>query len=418
MSRTFTTATDDALIELIQTATHRLIIVAPGLTTPVAKALRGSIGLLSTQSLTVILDADPDVYRMGYGDMEALEIIRRASAEQLFELREQPGVRIGVVVSDHRTMVFSPVPRNVDAGSTSVEKPNALVIEGAAAETLAHATALAGPGTEVGQTALTPQRVDETVANLKADPPQPFDLSRKLKVFRSEVQFIELKITNATFRSRRIRLPARFQKLHDEDLRSRISSTLKVPVDLETELEITVQTDPGQESLKVNDRYIMRLRQELERVFFHDWKARGKVILRRDKERACKQLERLLAITKAYHSALQGEIDRSRKAFRERFVAEFLELWMQQPPEHLRMRGNVGEEACRADLEFEAGLLFDRAVELGDPHHTVVYKDVAIEDLADSERMDELEKLMRRARVSEATLAKLFEVVDAAAARQ
>ena len=70
------------------------------------------------------------------------------------------------------------LPRNVEAGSTSVEKPNALVIEGAAAETLAHATALAGPRTEIGQTALTPERVDETVANLKAEPPQPFDLSR------------------------------------------------------------------------------------------------------------------------------------------------------------------------------------------------------------------------------------------------
>ncbi len=418
MSRIFTTATDDTLIELIRSAIRRLIVVAPGLTTPVAKALRERIGPLSAQSLTVILDADPEVYRMGYGDMEALEIIRTASAEQLFELREQPGVRIGVVVSDNRTMVFSPVPRNVEAGSTSVEKPNALVIEGAAAETLAHATALAGPRTEVGQTALTPERVDETVANLKADPPQPFDLSRKLKVFRSEVQFVELKMTNATFRSRRIRLPAKFQKLDDEHLRSRISSTLKVPVDLETELEISIQTDAGHETLTVNDRYIIRLRQELERVFFHDWKARGKVILRRDKECAEKQLERLIAITRAYHTALQGEIDQSRKTFRERIVAEFLESWMQQPPEHLRMRGNVDKEACKADLEFEAGLLFDKAVELGDPHHTVVYKDVAIEDLADSERMDELEKLMRGARVSEATLAKLFEVIEAAAAKK
>ena len=48
----------------------------------------------------------------------------------------------------------------------------------------------------------------------------------------------------------------------------------------------------------------------------------------------------------------------------------------------------------------------------------IVYKDVAIEDLADSERMDELEKLMRRARVSETTLVKLFEVVDAEAANK
>ena len=417
MNRTFTTATDDKLIELIQSAVHRLIIVAPGLTTPVAEALGHCIGTLSAQSLTVILDTDPEVYRMGYGDMQALENIRRASSQELFELREQPGVRIGVIVSDHRAMVYSPVPRNVEAGSTSVEKPNALVIEGEAADTLALATALAGAQTEVGQTALTSERVDQMVANLNADPPQPFDLSRKLRVFRSEVQFVELKMTNATFRSRKIQLPAQFQKLKDMDLRSRISSTLKMPIDLETELEISIGFGAGRETLMVNEKYIVRERQQLERVFFHDWKARGKVILRKDKEQAGKQLNRLIGIIKAYHCVLQGKIDESRKTFREQFVTEFVDLWKEQPPAHLRMRDDMDEQSYRTDLEREADQLFDKAVAFGDPHHTVVYKDVAIEDLADPALMEELKQLMRRARVGEKTLTKLFEVVDAAAAK-
>lgn len=418
MNRSFTTATDDKLIELIQSAAHRLIIVTPGLTTPVAQAIEERIGYLSAQSLTVVLDADPEVYRIGYGDVEALEIIRKASSQQHFELREQPGVRIGVVVSDRRTMVYSPVPRNVEAAPSSAENPNALVIEGEVAETLAHATALAGPRTEVGQAALKPERVNETVTNLSLDPPQPFDLSRKLKVFRSEVQFVELKITNATFRSRRISLPARFQKLNDQDLRTRISSTLKVPIDLETEMEILIGSGSSQEKMKVNDKCIVRLRQELERVFFHDWKARGKVILRRDKERAGEQLNRLVEIIKAYHLELKGQLDENRKAFRKQLVVEFLDLWKQQPPVRLEMRGLVDEESCRADLELEADLLFDKAVEFDDPHHTIVYKDVAIEDLSDPVLMKELEQLMRNARVSEETLTKLFEVVDAAPATE
>ena len=39
MSRTFTTATDDSLIALIAGAQNRLAVIAPGLTTPVARAL-------------------------------------------------------------------------------------------------------------------------------------------------------------------------------------------------------------------------------------------------------------------------------------------------------------------------------------------------------------------------------------------
>ena len=40
MSRTFTAATDDSLIALIEGAKDRLAIIAPGLTTQVAKATR------------------------------------------------------------------------------------------------------------------------------------------------------------------------------------------------------------------------------------------------------------------------------------------------------------------------------------------------------------------------------------------
>jgi hypothetical protein len=47
-------------------------------------------------SLTVILDANAEVCRMGYDDSEALAIIRKASKEAMFGLREQRGVRIAI----------------------------------------------------------------------------------------------------------------------------------------------------------------------------------------------------------------------------------------------------------------------------------------------------------------------------------
>ena len=130
--------------------------------------------------------------RIGYGDVDVLKMIRRATALRQIETREHPSVRIGVIVSDNRTMVFSPVPRNVEAASTNIEQPNALMIEGEAVETLACAFASDRPRTEVGMTELTSEQVDETVKDLTENPPRPFDLSRRLTVFRSEVQYVEL----------------------------------------------------------------------------------------------------------------------------------------------------------------------------------------------------------------------------------
>ena len=150
MSRTFTTATDNSLIKLIEKARDRLAVIAPGLTTPVAKALDARMKKLPTLSMTVILDADAEVYRMGYGDAEALDIIRHANLNENFVLREQPGVRIGVIISDDRTMVYAPVSRNVEAGSTTEEKPNAIILEGGTTEKLAEVSGVAKGDIEVG----------------------------------------------------------------------------------------------------------------------------------------------------------------------------------------------------------------------------------------------------------------------------
>ncbi|MCX7312466.1 MAG: hypothetical protein NTV56_12290 [Alphaproteobacteria bacterium] len=132
LGRTFAVASDEALVGLISRARKRLVVIAPALTQAVADALSRRFDDLGQLNVTVILDSDPEVYRLGFGDEPALETIRAASASSMFDLREQPGVRIGIVISDDTTMVYSPVSKNIEAGSTSVEKPNAIVLSGSA----------------------------------------------------------------------------------------------------------------------------------------------------------------------------------------------------------------------------------------------------------------------------------------------
>src|SRR5215813_10608484 len=113
--RTFAVASDETLLGLIARARHRLVVVAPALTQALADALSRRLYELEQLDVTVILDSDPEVYRLGFGDYTALEMIRAASAKNLFDLREQAGVRIGVIVADDTTMVYSPVSKNIEA---------------------------------------------------------------------------------------------------------------------------------------------------------------------------------------------------------------------------------------------------------------------------------------------------------------
>lgn len=128
MPSTFTSASDDQIISLVSQAKRRLVVIAPALSAKAAEAIAARMGDLPGLSLSIIIDADPEVYRMGYGEVEALEIIRSAAAKASFRLREQPGVRIGVIVSDDATLIYSPVSQNIEAGSTTDDKPNALLL--------------------------------------------------------------------------------------------------------------------------------------------------------------------------------------------------------------------------------------------------------------------------------------------------
>jgi hypothetical protein len=151
-ARTFAVASDEALVGLIARARNRLVVIAPALTQAVSDALSRRFDDLGRLDVTVILDSDPEVYRLGFGDQAALETIRAASANSLFDLREQEGVRIGVVISDDTMMVYSPVSKNIEAGSISVEKPNAIVLTGSATDCIATAA-----GSDTGEDARPPR---------------------------------------------------------------------------------------------------------------------------------------------------------------------------------------------------------------------------------------------------------------------
>ena len=90
-ARTFAVASDEALVGLVSRARRRLVVIAPALTQPVADALSRRFDDLGQLNVTVILDSDPEVYRLGFGDQAALETVRAASANSLFDLREQAG---------------------------------------------------------------------------------------------------------------------------------------------------------------------------------------------------------------------------------------------------------------------------------------------------------------------------------------
>ena len=198
--RTFTNADEERLSTLICTSRQRLVYAAPGVAEPIAKVLADRIAAADAPpQVVVILDPDPEVCRLGYGTLNGLETVRNALDQRGLQLQTSTGLRIGLLISDDQTLVYSPTPQLIEAGSTTSAKPNAILLKPDAPAHLAATCGLpveAKPTAqqEIGQERLTPKQLEQVKENLKRNPPKRFDLARLERVFNYVLQFVEFKI--------------------------------------------------------------------------------------------------------------------------------------------------------------------------------------------------------------------------------
>ena len=237
-------------------------------------------------SVTVILDADEEACRVGYGDAEALERLHDAASLAQVPVRRQPGLRLGLLVADDELVIWAPAARSVEAERTE-DQPNAIVLGGAAVAIVETAVGADSsdmlPGVaEIGRDALLPADVKKTAAALRSNPPEPFDLARKTRVFSSRFQFIETEVRGAEWTERKMKLsslllnadlPDELQDILDTQVRpfQRTSDqAFKVPhlvrgrrayeENGDVMLEPATQADIARHWTDIRDRYLVHLK--------------------------------------------------------------------------------------------------------------------------------------------------------------
>ena len=418
-ARTFTVASDEALVALVLGARRRLAIIAPALTNAVADAVSLRIADQDKLDVTVVLDSDPEVYRLGFGDVKALETIRKASDLHMLDLREQAGVRIAVVIADETTMIYSPSPRTIEAGSTSKEKPNAIVLTGGRAVERIAAAAGAPSGdeaqpAEIGQKALDPDSVEWMQYDLDWNPPKRFDIARKLNVFASKVQFVEFSVSNYRLSTRQVPLPPELLDVADERLKDNITSRIRAPFSVET-IEITVAYEGVVETLDVNEGWLKRRRKWIEDEYTFQINNFGRVILSADRAAFDREVKRFEATILGYQQALRATLAQSRADFERRVVEEFSQRWAQNPPKHFARWGRPATpEGIAMELRALAGSLFEKAISFDPPEVKMLYKNVAPENVEDPNFLDVLKSIMVKRRVPRDIIDSLFESGQAA----
>jgi len=369
-----TNVDDKILIELIQSARKRLIFMTPGMSKEVAEAFCSKWQELGAQAITVIIDADPEVCRLGYGTVDAISFLFRKAEKIGGAVHQQPGIRIALLAADEKTIIYSPPPLLIEAGKTVDTQPNAIFLDSTPPAVVA-AIGAGEKGREEQKIGLSKVKA-ETIQNVKNDlvnnPPQSFDIARKVRVFNSRIEFVEFKMEGLHIARKTVRIPSDLVGLaKDEKTKRLLHSSFQLIDNVDAEL---------------SGKNIATMKDEIAKKYLIVLPNYGAVILRENKESFQKDIadlkKAISTFQKGIEERLQKSIDENRKALLNALIPAVVKNC---PERWLRYLGqNPTASAIKERLDIELSRLFGSAKSIiSKMEVTIMFKGVTYEMLND-----------------------------------
>jgi len=362
MSQTFFSVNDEVLVDVISRAENRLVFIAPGLRPPVADALIRAMNVVSSSSIHLVLDVDAEVSRLGYGDKDfkGMEMLQSAASRMGLTVNHHPGIRIGLLIADETTLIYSPTAELIETENRQPDKPNAIFLQSELPPSLADACALGENGhatLEVGKDPIHARDVAAVKSDLAARPAKAFNIARAERVFSSMLQYVEFEIENYKLTSRTLRLDANLFGIHDPAVSKRLASRYHLFSDNEAlTVEIPMIDSNGDPDLIGKKETFGPLSIDRERnrikdlyIFSGGGKNRA-LILRRNVAAFEKEIGILRQKTDLYKLAIQELIKTRTHQIADELLSGLGESLEANPPPHWSSRF-LNEKITENDVE-------------------------------------------------------------------
>ncbi len=341
---------------------------------------------LGPEMLSVCLDFDERVMRMGYGELDAVKLLRDAG----IRVGTTPGLRTALVIADNTGYIFTPTALYLEASPIAGAAPNAIRMSGGqVAEALARlspstkaiaAAQAASPEekmrigslpVDVGSKQVTDDQFAQVSTSLEKAPPVRFDVARQVRVFEPYLQYVELSLTGAAIQRHRMAIPPSIQKLGgSEDLEKRLRTTFEL-----IEKGSKLSSKPLEDALN-----------EIRKNFTPSLgKDHGRVVLKAAKPHLLARLSafraKLVSHQATVAAELQAHLDKSRNAI----VDYYLPRVIAAPPDAMLgklLSGVSSDDGARRWLNTQLDRVFPRADSL--VHEMKLderFKDVTFETL-------------------------------------
>ena len=226
------------LARKITRAVQNVNYAAPGILKEPAEALAALAPKIGPEMITVCLDFDERVMRMGFGTLNAVKDLRDAG----IEIRTISGLRTGLIVIDDTGYIFTPnalyleadkrpdmAPNAMRLSEEQVKKalarlsPSAKVIAIAMAKTDEEREQIREQAVEMPSKKVEDANFVNVQKRLEEAPPANFDVVRQVRVYSAYMQYDEINLTGAAIQRH---IPQGIQRLGgSEDLEGRLKTT-------------------------------------------------------------------------------------------------------------------------------------------------------------------------------------------------
>lgn len=385
----------------VRQAKRRVVYAAPGIQSEPARALAGLASAIPLPAITISLDFDEHTLRMGYGDLQAVEILAAAGITPT----HSPGLRSGILIVDDRGWVFTPTALYLEAEPQSDETPNAVELASAQVEELAvrlspaaqkaaietarrseEAQEIAQLPLELGISAVAPAHLATVKAAIEIAPPVKFDVVRQVRVFEPYLQYVELSLTGAAIQRHRVRIPKELQNLGtSKDLEGKLKTTFDL-----------IEKGSSMSSKGLEDEL-----NEIRKNFTPSLgKDHGRVVLKSAKPHLVKRVTELRNKLEAHRVKVEAELQARLDDSKKQIVDYYLPLVKANPPDALLgslFNPGVDEAASRSWIEDVISNVFPTAKDL--IQEMVLeerYKDVTFETLNHTDFLESVQQAFPR----------------------
>lgn len=343
----------------IHQARTRVLLFMHGVTQSVAAAAVNTSKRLGRSAVVVVLDVDENVARQGYGEFDAVTLLIEGGVD----VRVESGLRSCVLVVDDVGYAFFSPPMLIETQDESSVGINALKLIPPQVEVVSAALCPPSRHTPQDSSAFTPQVGSESVrteqveavrAALNVNPPQKFDLARKVNVFNAFIEFVELRLVGLQIGRNTVQLPKGLGlALRDDATAKRLLMTFKL---------VSPDSKVAKEAVAI-DKKVRKLREVYTRSL---GESLGNVMLRSKRQELESAIESLKKEISDFQKKVVERLDREIGQSRKKLVEGLWQSVKRAKPAELeaQVSGPITSDVVKRYVDMELGQVFPAAQNL------------------------------------------------------